>query len=195
MKRLLIVGSGDVALRALPLLLPHYRVYALLRNPVRHVEWRARGAIPLAGDLDDRTRLARISGIADMVLHFAPPAGGERDARTRNLLAALSQGALPKRIVYISTSGVYGDCGGAQVSETRPPNPQTARARLRLDAERQISEAWTPRPLTTGSTAATRPTPASSPPPRAAPTSTSTAPDPAHHAPMIVRPAWHPGVS
>ncbi|HZW26623.1 MAG TPA: NAD-dependent epimerase/dehydratase family protein [Gallionella sp.] len=141
MRRLLIIGCGDVALRALPLLLPHYRVYALLRDPARHEEWRARGAIPVAGDLDDRASLARIAGLADAVLHFAPPAaGGTAETRTRNLLAALSLGALPKRLVYISTSGVYGDCGGATVSETRPIHPQTTRAQLRIDAERQIRE-------------------------------------------------------
>jgi len=144
MRRLLIIGCGDVALRTLPLLLPHYRVYALLRDPSRHAEWRARGAIPLAGDLDDRASLARIAGLADAVLHFAPPAAGELDARTRNLLAALSQGALPKRIVYIGASGVYGDCGGAWIPETRPLHPQTSRARLRIDAERRI-RAWAAR--------------------------------------------------
>lgn len=146
MRRLLIIGCGDVAQRTLPLLLPHYRVYALLRDPARHAEWRARGAIPLAGDLDDRASLARIAGMADAVLHFAPPAAGRRtiDSRTRNLLAALSRGALPKRLVYISTSGVYGDCGGATVSETRPVHPQTTRAQLRIDAERQIRE-WAKR--------------------------------------------------
>jgi nucleoside-diphosphate-sugar epimerase len=145
MRRLLIIGCGDVALRALPLLLPHYRVYALLRNPARHAEWRAKGAITLAGDLDDRASLARIAGLADAVLHFAPPAaGGTADTRTRNLLAALSQGTLPKRLVYISTSGVYGDCGGATVSETRPLHPKTTRGQLRADAERQIRE-WAKR--------------------------------------------------
>lgn len=145
MRRLLIIGCGDVALRALPLLLPHYRVYALLRDPARHAAWRARGAIPLAGDLDDRAGLTRIAGLADAVLHFAPPAAGATaDTRTRNLLAALSQGKLPRRLVYISTSGVYGDCGGATVSETRPLHPQTARGKLRADAERRI-RAWATR--------------------------------------------------
>jgi nucleoside-diphosphate-sugar epimerase len=145
MGRLLIIGCGDVALRALPLLLPHYRVYALLRDPARPAEWRTRGAIPLAGDMDDRASLARIAGLADAVLHFAPPAAGKTtDTRTRNLLATLSRGALPKRLVYISTSGVYGNCGGATVNETRPLHPQTARGQLRANAERQIRE-WAKR--------------------------------------------------
>ena len=58
--------------------------------------------------------------------------------RTRNLLSVLSQGKAPKRLVYISTSGVYGDCGGAWVSETHPLNTSSPRAQRRVDAERQI---------------------------------------------------------
>jgi nucleoside-diphosphate-sugar epimerase len=45
---------------------------------------------------------------------------------------------VPQRIVYISTSGVYGNCDGALVPETRPLNPQTARAVRRVDAEAQL---------------------------------------------------------
>jgi nucleoside-diphosphate-sugar epimerase len=43
--------------------------------------------------------------------------------------------------VYISTSGVYGDCQGAFIDETRRVNPQGERALRRLDAERRI-RAW-----------------------------------------------------
>lgn len=139
MKRLLIIGCGDVALRALPILTPHYRVFALLRNPARHDEVREQGAIPLPGDLDDRASLARIAGLANEVLHLAPPPNaGVTDMRTRNLLAALSQGALPSHLIYISTSGVYGDCAGARVSEVRALHPQSSRAQRRVDAEQRI---------------------------------------------------------
>ena len=139
MKRLLIIGCGDVAMRAIPLLTRRYRVFALVRNPAYREKLRALGVLPIVGDLDDRASLARIAGLADAVLHFAPPANsGAGDARTRNLLSALSRGALPTQLVYIGTSGVYGDCGGAVVSEARTLHPQTARAQRRLDAERQI---------------------------------------------------------
>jgi len=139
MKRLLIVGSGDVALRAIPLLSRRHRVYALVRNPDYCEKLRALGATPVIGDLDDRTRLARIASLADAVLHLAPPPNdGPHDMRTRNLLSILSMGRLPRRLVYISTSGVYGDCGGAWVSETHPLNSVSPRSQRRVDAEMQI---------------------------------------------------------
>jgi nucleoside-diphosphate-sugar epimerase len=143
-KRILIIGSGDIALRVAPLL-RHYQLFGLVRRAERFAELRAAGIIPLPGDLDAAWSLSRIAGLADIVLHFAPPGGaGGKDLRTRNLLAALSQRASPRRFVYISTSGVYGDCSGALVDETRPLNAQTARARLRADAENQIRE-WAKR--------------------------------------------------
>jgi nucleoside-diphosphate-sugar epimerase len=139
MRRLLIIGCGDVALRAIPLLRKSYRVFALVRDPAKRAGLRALGAIPLLGDLDDRTSLARVAGLADAVLHLAPPPNiGVHDTRTRNLLSTLSQGKLPKRLVYISTSGVYGDCGGAWVSETHPLKSTSLRSQRRVDAEMQI---------------------------------------------------------
>lgn len=146
MRRLLIIGCGNVALRAIPLLKKGYRVFALVRDPSRRAGLRALGVTPLLGDLDDRASLSRIAGLADAVLHLAPPPGnGVLDTRTRNLLSALSQGrgrrrGLPGRMVYISTSGVYGDCGGAWVSETRPLGATSPRSQRRVDAEMQIRD-------------------------------------------------------
>ena len=140
MQTLLIVGCGDVARRTLPLLLGRYRVIALVRDPVQAPFWRAQGALPLIADLDQRNSLRRLSGLADVVLHFAPPPErGAGDPRMRRLLAALRSGkSLPQRLVYISTSGVYGDCAGERVPETRRLRPQTPRARRRVDAEQQL---------------------------------------------------------
>lgn len=142
MRSILIVGCGDVALRTIPLLNKGYRVFALVRDPAKRAALRVLGVKPLLGDLDDRTSLARIVGLADAVLHLAPPPNsGVHDTRTRNLLGVLSRGKLPKRLVYISTSGVYGDCGGAWVSETHPLMAISPRAQRRVDAEMQI-RAW-----------------------------------------------------
>ncbi|MCU0923570.1 MAG: NAD(P)H-binding protein [Burkholderiaceae bacterium] len=136
---LLIVGCGDVGLRVLKLLRGRWHVLALTSSPQRREALRSAGALPLPGNLDDAATLGRLGGLADVVLHLAPPpAHGERDSRTRNLLRALALGGRVRRIVYASTSGVYGDCGGARFDETRPPRPTTARARRRVDAEAQL---------------------------------------------------------
>ncbi|MBA4094039.1 MAG: NAD(P)-dependent oxidoreductase [Candidatus Accumulibacter sp.] len=140
MQNLLIVGCGDVARRVLPRLVGRYRVYALLRDAEQFAWWRRAGAVPVLADLDDARSLARIAGLAEVVLHFAPPPErGAVDTRMRRLLAALAKGkSLPQRLVYISTSGVYGDCAGARIDETRRLAPATARAARRVDAERRL---------------------------------------------------------
>jgi nucleoside-diphosphate-sugar epimerase len=133
----LIIGCGDVARRALPWLTRRYRVYATVRNGETAADLRRLGATPILADLDRRRSLRRLAGIADLLLHSAPPQEqGSKDLRTRRLLASLGAGrSLPRRMVYISTSGVYGDCGGAQVSESRPARARTPRAQRRVDAE------------------------------------------------------------
>jgi nucleoside-diphosphate-sugar epimerase len=137
--RILIVGCGDVGLRAARLLAGHARVYGLIRSPQRRDELRAAGILPVLGDLDDRASLRRLAGLADAVLHFAPPpAEGENDPRTRRLLASLGRAGSLSQLVYISTSGVYGDCGGEVVTETRPARPDNTRAKRRADAEVQL---------------------------------------------------------
>ena len=137
--RLLIVGCGDIGMRLLPLVRPHFRVFALTHDPSRRQALRAAGAVPVVANLDDRHSLIRIGRLAPTIVHLAPPlASGTTDRRTRNLLSVLPDGA---KIVYASTTGVYGDCAGAQIDETRPVNPQTDRARRRVDAERQL-RAW-----------------------------------------------------
>jgi nucleoside-diphosphate-sugar epimerase len=136
---LLIVGCGDIGLRVLRLLRPRWRVLALSSTPDRLPLLRAQGALPLLGNLDDAATLGRLGGLADAVLHLAPPpAQGEGDPRTRALLRALARGGRVRRLVYASTSGVYGDCGGERFDETRAVRPGSERARRRVDAEAQL---------------------------------------------------------
>jgi nucleoside-diphosphate-sugar epimerase len=79
------------------------------------------------------------------VIHLAPPQNsGNRDCRTRNLIRILAQGSnAVRRLIYISTTGVYGDHRGGKVSETTPVNPQSERAKRRVDAERAL-RLWGP---------------------------------------------------
>ncbi len=142
MWRILIIGPGDVAMRLVPQLTTKFRVFALVRNRERAELLREANVIPIIGDLDDLRSLKKIGGVADMALHFAPPPlSGAIDSRTKNLIAALSAGGgVPRRLVYISTSGVYGDCGGAWIDETRPVRPATTRGVRRVDAEQRLRD-------------------------------------------------------
>ena len=126
-------------MRVLHLLSGRHRLLALTSTPSRAEALRAAGAVPLIGNLDEPVTLARLAGLADAVLHLAPPPlHGTTDPRTRNLIDALARKGRVRCLVYGSTSGVYGDCGGARFSETRAVNPGTDRARRRVDAESRI---------------------------------------------------------
>ena len=137
--RILVVGCGDVGLRLIHRLGGRFRIFALTHTAERAPLLRAAGAIPIVADLDDRASLLRLGGLAPTIVHLAPPqASGPVDLRTKALLSVVHD---VQRLVYISTSGVYGDCGGAWIDETRAVAPQTERAARRVDAERRL-RAW-----------------------------------------------------
>ena len=150
-QRLLIVGCGDVGVRVARQLdlgagAQRVRVLALTSSPERIPALRALGVAPLLDNLDAPATLRRLAGLATRVLHLAPPPGALggseelSDPRTLALLRALRRGGLPTALVYGSTSGVYGDCGGARIDETRATAPSTARAQRRVDAERSVRQ-------------------------------------------------------
>lgn len=132
-------------MRLLPLLREHFRVFALTSQPARVPELRAAGATPVVANLDDPQSLQRLRGLADIVIHLAPPpSDGLTDRRTRHLVAILPRHGT---VVYVSTTGVYGDCGGECFDETRPVAPSNARAIRRVDAERVLRQ-WARRART-----------------------------------------------
>lgn len=144
-ERVLIVGCGDVGQRAARALGNgrKVRLLALTSSPERCAELRAQGITPLLGNLDEAASLQRLAGLGTRVLHLAPPPAGEGqdwrlDTRTRALTRALWRRVAPASLVYGSTSGVYGDCGGRWVDEASPAQPQTPRAWRRVDAEATV---------------------------------------------------------
>jgi len=143
-QRVLIVGCGDVGLRTAGQLgapqSQRVRLMALTSSPDRVRLLRACGITPLLGNLDDPLSIQRLAGIAHRVIHLAPPptdraGASERDPRSLALVRALRLRTPPLALVYGSTTGVYGDCGGQRVDETRTVNPHTPRAQRRVDAE------------------------------------------------------------
>jgi len=137
------VGCGDVGLRVARALRGRVRLLALTSSPHRVEALRNHGMTPLVGNLDQPASIARLAGLATRVVHLAPPPSEPgpqwwRDRRTQALVRALLLRTPPDSLVYGSTTGVYGDCGGARVCETRPLAPATPRAQRRVDAERLV---------------------------------------------------------
>lgn len=131
----LIVGCGDTGVRvAARAVAAGERVTGVVRSADSAARVRGVGARALVLDLD---RDALSLPACDRLFYFAPPPrDGEADTRMQRVFDALEH--TPAHAVYISTSGVYGDCGGAWVEEDRAVNPQTARAVRRVDAETRV---------------------------------------------------------
>ena len=142
MQTLLIVGFGDIARRTLPFLTGHWRLLATVRTPAQAALARQFGVLPITADLDDFQSLKRLAGLANAILYTAPPPStGQHDPRMLKLLSVLRKaGSIPHTIVYISTSGVYGDHNGGWVTEVSPTLASTARAQRRLAAEAQLRQ-------------------------------------------------------
>lgn len=112
------------------------RTMALTSSPDRVATLRAQGCTPLIGNLDAPATLRRLAGIATRVVHLAPPpSAGWTDPRTLALVRVLRLRSSPVSFVYASTSGVYGDCAGQWIDETRAVHADTPRARRRVHAE------------------------------------------------------------
>ncbi len=137
MNAALILGCGYIGRRVAALeQAAGARVSALARSTERAKELKAAGIVALRGDLDDPATLQGLSAAGTLVYYLAPPpASGVTDPRIETALARLHGSNVPQRVVLISTTGVYGDCGGAWIDEDRPPNPETDRSKRRLAAE------------------------------------------------------------
>jgi len=134
----LIVGCGDIG-RRVASLWQDVPVTGLVRSTASNEQLQQAGITPLQVDLDEPASLQDLPLADALVYYFAPPPGtGTTDPRMAHFLAAIDPQRSPARIVYISTSGVYGDRGGEVVNEDTLPNPQVDRARRRYDAEQQL---------------------------------------------------------
>lgn len=131
----LIVGCGDVGCRlALQLVARDITVTGIVRSEASAAALARLGIAAQIADLDADA----ISDLpaADWLFHFAPPPEmGETDPRFAQVLDALSQP--PLRLIYLSTSAVYGDCEGRWIDEDEALKPKSARGHRRLDAERR----------------------------------------------------------
>lgn len=131
----LIVGCGDVGCRlALRLQARGVAVTGVVRSEASVAALGRLDIAALKADLDADS-IADLPA-TDWLFHFAPPPEtGDSDPRFAQVLDALSEP--PARLIYLSTSAVYGDCAGRWIDETEALKPKTARGQRRLDAERR----------------------------------------------------------
>lgn len=128
-----IVGCGDIGRRLARLLIDAQTpVVGWVSGAVSAAQVEALGIASRVFDLD--TESINPGTAPSWIFWFAPPPNrGVTDPRLRHFLNALEQA--PKRLIYLSTSAVYGDCGGAWIDEDAPLQPGNDRGRRRLDAE------------------------------------------------------------
>jgi nucleoside-diphosphate-sugar epimerase len=137
MNAVLIIGCGDIG-RRVALALQPTPVAGVVSTTASATRLQVLGIEAIQLDLDRALSPRQLTAGGREVFYFAPPPGqGEYDARVARVCEVLQHDNLPTRLVYISTSAVYGDCGGAWIDEDAPLRPGTARGRRRLDAERQ----------------------------------------------------------
>lgn len=136
-KETFIIGCGTIGKLVARLAMEKgWGVSALTRSSENAASLEDLGIQPVQGNLDEPESLKNLPLKNAVVFYFAPPpGGGVTDPRVRSFCESARPGEGPARVVYISTSGVYGDCGDIPVTEETPVNPQTPRARRRHDAE------------------------------------------------------------
>lgn len=160
-QKFLVIGAGDIGRRVIEKVARRGAAYgavnavmgavhAATSNPAHRAGLKRLGARPVSADLDRPGTLKRLPRNWTAMIHAAPPQSYlSGDQRTRNLLCVLTQERRQtpldqrrnRRLVYLSTSGVYGDCGGERITESRQSNPRNARAKRRVDAERCLIRA------------------------------------------------------
>lgn len=148
-KTVFFIGFGDIAKRAVRQLrqkplLNNVSIFALVRQSSTQLQLDFPEVHFVQADLDDpalskHAELRRLFKVTQLLIYLAPPpATGKTDPRLARILScyAVSHPQKQRKIIYISTTGVYGNCFGAWVPETRPLLPQTDRARRRVAAEK-----------------------------------------------------------
>lgn len=144
-----IIGCGDIGCQVAEKLiaLPHFNAAAITgyaRNSASLSRIAQLGVVAAALDLDNLqpNSAAKLGQFhKQLIFYFAPPPNkGKIDSRFRAWLAMLDPSRLPQRILYISTTGVYGNQQGRTVTELTPTKPQAERAKRRLDAEQALSQ-------------------------------------------------------
>lgn len=135
----LIIGCGDVGRRLAAVYgAAGKQVAGLVRSVESAAALTAAGVQAIRCELDADDLPGMPSRRAEL-FYLAPPVDvGKDDVRIERLLTHLELTGLPSRFLYMSTTGVYGDCGGRWIDESAALNPSTQRAQRRIAAEAAV---------------------------------------------------------
>lgn len=140
MASVLIVGCGYIG----HLLAEHmakHPVIGLVRSSSSCQRLEEAGIEVFQHDLDQFSTGRRLPSAGREIYYLAPPPGwGATDTRLREFCSLMTRTGLPKKLLYISTSAVYGDSQGAWIDETAPLQPAASRGQRRLHAEQTVRE-------------------------------------------------------
>src|SRR5450432_3334812 len=145
--RVLIVGCGYVGLPlGAELVRLGHEVFGLRRSPAAAGELKAAGIQPLFNDVTRPESLAKLPRGFDWVVNCVA-AGGDADnyrevylQGTRNLIDWLAPDP-PKKFVYTSSTGVYGQNDGSQIKESSPTEPLADTAKILVETEKVLLSA------------------------------------------------------
>lgn len=135
----IVLGCGYTGARLAARLRADDRAVAITRRTPFTAEGPLAGARTYAVDLGDRATVAALPTGGATVVVLAPP-GDDPDGEARTLARACRDA---HRIVYVSSTGVYGPGYGAWVDERWPLAPMTASGRARVAMEQALAAAAT----------------------------------------------------
>ena len=140
-KLVLLVGCGYTGLElAQRLTFKGVPVVGTTRSVERSAVIRTRGASAIILDMNDLTPLKKVRGRLRAIVHMAPPvkeSDGSYSDKTGDLLEWAAKENL-ERFIYVSSTSVYGDHGGAVVDEHSPCQPDSPRGKKRLEIENLV---------------------------------------------------------
>ncbi|MCD6186810.1 MAG: NAD-dependent epimerase/dehydratase family protein [Desulfuromusa sp.] len=137
-----VIGCGDIGFRvSRELIQQGHQVQATIHYEEGVDVLQSAGIKAIVANFDYQEDIPDLPVHGQNLFYFMPPqGGGSSDYRMVNFCRKLAADNCPCKIVYISTSGVYGDCGDELVTEETPVTPMSSRAKRRISAENQLRE-------------------------------------------------------
>jgi nucleoside-diphosphate-sugar epimerase len=134
-----IIGCGDIG-RRVSALYDNQIIQGLIQSEASQFACEQANIKTTRINLDDAYHFTSEQFKDANIFYFAPPPPiGKTDSRLETFLKTIE--GQPKRIVLISTTGIYGDSKGEWIDENTPTNPKADRAHRRLSAEHAL-QGW-----------------------------------------------------